>query len=225
MGVVVVFLFFFFKQKTAYEMQRGLVGSEMCIRDRYQRRVHGEPCIFAHFATDNINDKSLLECLKSPFFTEIRSHQPHTDNLLRPCMIIDNPTVLRNAVKRNNARPTHEGASVVINELAPQLDAYSKAAAEYLDPIWERDWQKQIKDMETRQMSYGDGMDRMEYRMGKDKFEERLEKLRKNDPEFANLLEDLAKLAEEDYGKVKDCLLYTSPSPRDLSTSRMPSSA
>eukprot|EP00831_Metopus_contortus_P034806 TRINITY_DN27724_c0_g1_i1.p1 TRINITY_DN27724_c0_g1~~TRINITY_DN27724_c0_g1_i1.p1 ORF type:complete len:234 (-),score=59.72 TRINITY_DN27724_c0_g1_i1:71-772(-) len=31
--------FFFFKQKTAYEMQRGLVGSEMCIRDR--RRVHG----------------------------------------------------------------------------------------------------------------------------------------------------------------------------------------
>ncbi|GAB5780897.1 hypothetical protein JMUB7523_26590 [Staphylococcus aureus] len=24
----------FFKQKTAYEMQRSLVGSEMCIRDR-----------------------------------------------------------------------------------------------------------------------------------------------------------------------------------------------
>eukprot|EP00831_Metopus_contortus_P058265 TRINITY_DN50455_c0_g1_i1.p1 TRINITY_DN50455_c0_g1~~TRINITY_DN50455_c0_g1_i1.p1 ORF type:complete len:156 (-),score=47.40 TRINITY_DN50455_c0_g1_i1:63-530(-) len=36
-----VVIFFFFKQKTAYEMQRGLVGSEMCIRDRYQRRVHG----------------------------------------------------------------------------------------------------------------------------------------------------------------------------------------
>eukprot|EP00658_Telonema_sp_P-2_P058646 TRINITY_DN47157_c0_g1_i1.p1 TRINITY_DN47157_c0_g1~~TRINITY_DN47157_c0_g1_i1.p1 ORF type:complete len:130 (+),score=16.10 TRINITY_DN47157_c0_g1_i1:17-406(+) len=28
-------LFFFFKQKTAYEMLRSLVGSEMCIRDRY----------------------------------------------------------------------------------------------------------------------------------------------------------------------------------------------
>ena len=27
-------LFFFFKQKTAYEIQYGLVGSEMCIRDR-----------------------------------------------------------------------------------------------------------------------------------------------------------------------------------------------
>src|SRR5678815_1054485 len=27
--------FFFFKQKTAYEMLRSLVGPEMCIRDRY----------------------------------------------------------------------------------------------------------------------------------------------------------------------------------------------
>eukprot|EP00658_Telonema_sp_P-2_P015183 TRINITY_DN1582_c0_g1_i1.p1 TRINITY_DN1582_c0_g1~~TRINITY_DN1582_c0_g1_i1.p1 ORF type:complete len:271 (-),score=50.53 TRINITY_DN1582_c0_g1_i1:284-1096(-) len=37
----VFFFFFFFKQKTAYEMLRSLVGSEMCIRDRYQRRVRG----------------------------------------------------------------------------------------------------------------------------------------------------------------------------------------
>ena len=29
-----IVLFFFFKQKTAYEMLRSLVGSEMCIRDR-----------------------------------------------------------------------------------------------------------------------------------------------------------------------------------------------
>eukprot|EP00658_Telonema_sp_P-2_P075857 TRINITY_DN65657_c0_g1_i1.p1 TRINITY_DN65657_c0_g1~~TRINITY_DN65657_c0_g1_i1.p1 ORF type:complete len:128 (-),score=42.78 TRINITY_DN65657_c0_g1_i1:106-489(-) len=29
--------FFFFKQKTAYEMLRSLVGSEMCIRDRAAR--------------------------------------------------------------------------------------------------------------------------------------------------------------------------------------------
>ncbi len=28
------FFFFFFKQKTAYEISLGLVGSEMCIRDR-----------------------------------------------------------------------------------------------------------------------------------------------------------------------------------------------
>ena len=31
-----MFYFFFFKQKTAYEMLRSLVGSEMCIRDRQE---------------------------------------------------------------------------------------------------------------------------------------------------------------------------------------------
>ena len=30
---IVVVIVFFFKQKTAYEMLRSLVGSEMCIRD------------------------------------------------------------------------------------------------------------------------------------------------------------------------------------------------
>ena len=33
------------------------------------------------------------------------------------------------------------------------------------------------------------------------------------------------RLLEEQNIKIKTCLLYTSPSPRDLSTSRMPSSA
>eukprot|EP00658_Telonema_sp_P-2_P084107 TRINITY_DN9250_c0_g1_i1.p1 TRINITY_DN9250_c0_g1~~TRINITY_DN9250_c0_g1_i1.p1 ORF type:complete len:278 (+),score=59.33 TRINITY_DN9250_c0_g1_i1:134-967(+) len=34
--------FFFFKQKTAYEMLRSLVGSEMCIRDRPTQEQHGD---------------------------------------------------------------------------------------------------------------------------------------------------------------------------------------
>jgi len=29
-----LYVFFFFKQKTAYEIRLSLVGSEMCIRDR-----------------------------------------------------------------------------------------------------------------------------------------------------------------------------------------------
>eukprot|EP00831_Metopus_contortus_P013954 TRINITY_DN15717_c0_g1_i1.p1 TRINITY_DN15717_c0_g1~~TRINITY_DN15717_c0_g1_i1.p1 ORF type:complete len:126 (+),score=44.29 TRINITY_DN15717_c0_g1_i1:78-455(+) len=36
-----MFFFFFFKQKTAYEMQRGLVGSEMCIRDSINAEYMG----------------------------------------------------------------------------------------------------------------------------------------------------------------------------------------
>ena len=41
-------LFFFVKQKTAYEMLRSLVGSEMCIRDSYggaaAKRFHKTSC-------------------------------------------------------------------------------------------------------------------------------------------------------------------------------------
>src|SRR5674536_360877 len=38
-------LFFFFKQKTAYEMLRSLVGSEMCIRDRLCGLLFYQDCL------------------------------------------------------------------------------------------------------------------------------------------------------------------------------------
>ena len=40
-----------------------------------------------------------------------------------------------------------------------------------------------------------------------------------------NLMMKIRKLSGSSYETVESCLLYTSPSPRDLSTSRMPSSA
>eukprot|EP00658_Telonema_sp_P-2_P000131 TRINITY_DN10042_c0_g1_i7.p1 TRINITY_DN10042_c0_g1~~TRINITY_DN10042_c0_g1_i7.p1 ORF type:complete len:123 (-),score=66.63 TRINITY_DN10042_c0_g1_i7:35-403(-) len=49
--------FFFFKQKTAYEMLRSLVGSEMCIRDSTKKkhtvglRNHGELAVFVSFSS------------------------------------------------------------------------------------------------------------------------------------------------------------------------------
>jgi hypothetical protein len=50
-----------------------------------------EPCVFAHFAVNNIRDKSLLDVLRSPFFAEYQKRQHFSDNLLHPCPIIDNP--------------------------------------------------------------------------------------------------------------------------------------
>ena len=40
------YFFFFFKQKTAYEILSGLVGSEMCIRDRLSDRLGFAPFMF-----------------------------------------------------------------------------------------------------------------------------------------------------------------------------------
>ncbi len=96
-----------------------------------------EPCVFAHFAVDNVREKSLREILCSPLFCEIRKRQPYDENLFRPCMIIDLPEVLRDVVLACGARPTHHGAEAVINDFAEEIDDYSDAYREIADAKWE----------------------------------------------------------------------------------------
>ncbi|SDX64105.1 Radical SAM superfamily enzyme, MoaA/NifB/PqqE/SkfB family [Acetomicrobium thermoterrenum DSM 13490] len=109
-----------------------------------------EPCVFCHFAVDNIREKSLVEVLSSPFFEAIRSRQPYDDdNLLRPCLIIDHPAVLRELVIKYGAHPTHPGADKLLDELASGLDEYARRMKEIYDPIWEeRERQKYLKNLE-----------------------------------------------------------------------------
>jgi MoaA/NifB/PqqE/SkfB family radical SAM enzyme len=95
-----------------------------------------EPCVFVHFAVDNIRDKPLRDILQSPFFSEIRKRQPYDDNMFRPCMIIDIPEILREVVDVCGACPTHEGADVVINEFASEIDRYSESYRELADAQW-----------------------------------------------------------------------------------------
>ncbi|MCK4236468.1 MAG: radical SAM protein, partial [Candidatus Krumholzibacteria bacterium] len=101
-----------------------------------------EPCVFCHFAVDNIKNKSLREIINSPFMKGIRSHQPYRENLLTPCMIIDTPEILRNVVKEFNAHPTCVGAEEIITSFADELDAYSTDYQKYADPAWEKEWKK-----------------------------------------------------------------------------------
>jgi MoaA/NifB/PqqE/SkfB family radical SAM enzyme len=98
-----------------------------------------EPCIFAHFAVDNIKEKPLLDCLCSDFFKDLRRMQPFGKNLLRPCPIIDHPAVMKRAVERNGAYATHEGAESLLNELQPGLHEYAAGVREVLNPIWQNE--------------------------------------------------------------------------------------
>jgi hypothetical protein len=100
---------------------------------------HGdvEPCIFCHFATDNVKEKPLLDCLTSDFFRDLRRMQPFGRNLLRPCPIIDHPGVMKRAVERNNAYATHDGAESLLTDLQPGLHEYARGVKEVLNPIWE----------------------------------------------------------------------------------------
>ncbi len=95
-----------------------------------------EPCIFTHFATDNIKDKSLAEVLASPFFKGIRDRQPYSDNLLRPCMLIDNTDVVRRVVADSDALPTHRHADALLTQLAGDLDAYASHYKVIADAAW-----------------------------------------------------------------------------------------
>ena len=88
---------------------------------------HGdvEPCVFAHIAVDNIKNKSLMDAINSPFFRAIKDKQPFNTDHRRPCMIIDNPHVLRNVVQETGAHPTHPGAETLWTTLAPSIDDYA----------------------------------------------------------------------------------------------------
>jgi MoaA/NifB/PqqE/SkfB family radical SAM enzyme len=97
-----------------------------------------EPCAFAHFAVDNIKNKTLKEVLNSEFFRFLRSRQPFNNgNLLAPCMIIDHPEVLREAIIKTGAYPTHEGAEVILDASVRQgLDEYARQMRAITEPIW-----------------------------------------------------------------------------------------
>jgi MoaA/NifB/PqqE/SkfB family radical SAM enzyme len=99
-----------------------------------------EPCVFCHFSTHNVKDVSLMEALKSPFLSALRSKQPFNHNLLKPCPLIDNPKVMRWAVESYGAHPTHQGAESLVTSLADGLDKYSADLGALTDPIWEKDF-------------------------------------------------------------------------------------
>ena len=115
-----------------------IAGGRCCLYVNSRGDV--EPCPFVHLATDNIKHKSLRAALNSPYFKAIRARQPYSDNLLRPCMIIDHPHVLREICARCHPYPTQEGADALITTLAPELDRYACSAAAILDPVWEREY-------------------------------------------------------------------------------------
>lgn len=94
-----------------------------------------EPCVFVHYATDNVKEKSLVECLKSPLFERIRSRIPYDGDLSRPCMIVDHPSELREHIAQTGAVPTHPGADSVTTVLADALDGYAAEYARICDPV------------------------------------------------------------------------------------------
>jgi MoaA/NifB/PqqE/SkfB family radical SAM enzyme len=95
-----------------------------------------EPCVFCHFASDNIKEKSLAEALNSPLFKEIRSRQPFSENYFRPCLLMDHPQEGREVALRHAKYFTHVGAECLFTDFARAIDAYAMAYEEIADAAW-----------------------------------------------------------------------------------------
>jgi hypothetical protein len=102
-----------------------------------------EPCVFCQLSTDNLHEKSLLEVLRtSPLLSAIRKRQPYSDNYLRPCMILDNPEVLREVVAEAHPRETcRSGALRLVRDLKPMLTAYAERWEALSEPLWRDQYQ------------------------------------------------------------------------------------
>jgi MoaA/NifB/PqqE/SkfB family radical SAM enzyme len=110
-----------------------------------------EPCVFCHFASDNIKEKSLSEALNSPLFREIRSRQPFSENLFRPCLLIDHPEQGQEIALHHAKYFTHEGAECLFTDFAEAIKAYAKVYGE----IAEASWKERIESQDGQPLSEG----------------------------------------------------------------------
>lgn len=117
-----------------------------CISGKYYCHINSkedvEPCIFAHFACDNLKGKPLIDIFRSPYFKTLRKNQPYNDNLLLPCMMIDNPEKIRKIVKETGAHPTDPSAEKMISdpEFMKELDGLAANFKPYADKAWKEEF-------------------------------------------------------------------------------------
>ncbi len=102
-----------------------------------------EPCVFCHFASDNVKEKSLAEALNSPLFQVMRSRQPLSENYFRPCLLIDHPQQGREFALQHAKYFTHEGAECLFVDFAEEIDAYAEAYREIAEAAWKEKMESQ----------------------------------------------------------------------------------
>lgn len=97
-----------------------------------------EPCAFIHYSDSNINNKTLIEALKSPLFMEYRSNQPFNNNHLRPCPLLDNPEKLPEMVKNSGTHSTDLEQPEDVDLLSEKCVERAKCWAKTAGEIWSR---------------------------------------------------------------------------------------
>lgn len=93
-----------------------------------------DPCAFIHYSDSNIREKSLLDGLRSPLFMAYHDNQPFSDNMLRPCPLLDNQGALQRMVEESGAHSTDmqnpEDVRELTDKCIPAADQWEPVANE-----------------------------------------------------------------------------------------------
>ena len=95
-----------------------------------------EPCVFIHYSNTNIHDNSILEMLQSPLFMAYHEGQPFNENHLRPCPMLENPSLLREMVKNTGAYDTNMESPETADHLCDKCEDYAKEWAPIAEEYW-----------------------------------------------------------------------------------------
>ena len=112
-----------------------------------------EPCVFIHYSDSNIREKTLIEGLTSPLFMAYHDGQPFNDNMLRPCPMLENPTLLRDMVKNSEAQSTDLLEKENVDDLCGKCDKYAEDWKETADEIWYGEGGKGYKEKEVEKIN------------------------------------------------------------------------
>ena len=107
-----------------------------------------EPCAFVHYSNVNIKECSVLDALKSPLFMAYKNNQPFSNNMLRPCPVLDNPGAISKMVAETGAYSTEMQHPESANDLFDKTIDAAKAWKIKADELFDRDEYiaKHVKD-------------------------------------------------------------------------------
>ena len=74
--------------------------------------------------------------LQSPLFMAYHEGQPFNENHLRPCPMLENPSLLREMVKRTGAHDTNMESPETADHLCDKCEDYAKERAPIAEEYW-----------------------------------------------------------------------------------------
>lgn len=95
-----------------------------------------EPCAFIHYSDSNIHEKTLLEAYQSPMFMQYKQNQPFSENMLRPCPLLDHEYKLAEMVDKTAAKSTDLEHPEDVHDLCAKTVHAARTWKPVADELW-----------------------------------------------------------------------------------------